>query len=33
MYSPKDVEEKETDNKLPQHEVGCVVDVCATDQT
>ena len=22
---------KEKDNKLPQHEVSCVVDVCATD--
>ena len=31
MYSPQDVEEKEKDNKLPLHEVSCVVDVCATD--
>ena len=29
MYSPQDVEEKEKDNKLPLHEVSCVVDVCA----
>ena len=25
------VEEKEKDNKLPLHEVSCVVDVCAKD--